>query len=48
MNREEVKMEDYKGKGILIVNKGNVIKRYAPTAAPSKIKNDIKKLLNIQ
>jgi glutathione peroxidase len=32
----------------LIDSKGNVIKRYAPTVAPSKIKTDIKKLLNEQ
>lgn len=32
----------------LIDSEGNVIKRYAPTIVPSKIKEDIKKLLNIQ
>lgn len=31
----------------LIDSKGNVIKRYAPTVSPLKIKEDIQKLLNI-
>lgn len=31
----------------LIDAEGNVIKRYAPTVVPSKIKEDIKKLLNV-
>jgi len=30
----------------LIDSKGNVIKRYAPTTSPLKIKNDIEELLN--
>jgi glutathione peroxidase len=29
----------------LIDNKGNVVKRYAPTTSPSKIKKDIEKLI---
>lgn len=32
----------------LIDSEGNVVKRYAPTVTPSKIENDIKRLLNVQ